>query len=102
MARATTRLLALLLVAAGAAPVAAQLRVVEVPISGHASLDSLARLGFEVADVRFIGGEQRAVVVVSSETESLLGRHGFKTTALSAARVTTGAAEDTFRIYRSF
>ena len=102
MARATTRLLALLLVAAGAAPVAAQLRVVEVPISGHASLDSLARLGFEVADVRFIGGEQRAVVVVSSETESLLGHHGFKTTALSAARVTTGAAEDTFRIYHSF
>ena len=100
MARPTTRLLALLL--CGATSVAAQLRVVEVPISGHASLDSLARLGFEVADVRVVGGAQRAVIVVSNETETLLGRRGFKTLPLSVARVTTGVAADTFRMYHSF
>src|SRR5213078_2771230 len=92
----------LLLAGVGVAPVAAQLRVVEVPIAGHSTLDSLARLGFEVADIRVIDGERRAVVVVSPETEALLGRRGFKTAPLSAARVTTGAAEDTFRMYHSF
>src|SRR3954463_13652463 len=64
MARATARLLALLGFGAGA-PASAQLRVVEVPIAGRASLDSLARLGFEVADVRTLDGAQRAVIVVS-------------------------------------
>jgi hypothetical protein len=100
MARPTARFLALLL--AGAAPAAAQLRVVEVPISGRASLDSLARLGFEVADIRTIDGAQRAVIVVSPETEALLGRRGFKTAPLTAARVTTGAAADTFGAFHSF
>src|SRR5256885_360704 len=101
MPRATARLLALLALG-GAAPASAQLRVVEVPIAGRASLDSLARLGFEVADVRIVDGAQRAVIVVSPETELLLGRRGFKTGPLTAARVTTGAAADTFRMYRSF
>src|SRR2546422_11449572 len=70
MARPATGLLALLLFGASAA--SAQLRIVEVPVAGRASLDSLARLGFEVADVRSIDGTQRAVIVVSPETESQL------------------------------
>jgi len=88
----------------GAAPASAQLRIVEVPIAGRASLDSLARLGFEVADVRSIGvgGMQRAVIVVSPETESQLVQHGFRVAAPSVARVTTGAAADTFRMFHSF
>jgi zinc carboxypeptidase len=100
MARGATGFLILLL--CGVAAASAQLRVVEVPISGRAGLDSLARLGFEVADVRTIGGSLRAVVVVSPETESRLAQRGFRTTALSAARVTTGAAADTFRAFHSF
>lgn len=100
MARGATGLLILLL--CGVAAASAQLRVVEVPISGRAGLDSLARLGFEVADVRAIGGSLRAVIVVSPETESRLAQRGFRTAALSGARVTTGAAADTFRAFRSF
>ena len=71
----------------GAAPASAQLRIVEVPIAGRASLDSLARLGFEVADVRSIGlgGTQRAVIVVSPETASQLVQHGFRVAAPSVA-----------------
>lgn len=80
----------------------AQLRVVEVPISGRASLDSLARLGFEVADVRSIDGALRAVIVVSPETEAQLSTRGFRVAAPSVARVTTGAAADTFRMFHSF
>ena len=103
MARGTAGLLALLLTGGGAAtPVLAQLRVVAVPISGRASLDSLARLGFEVADVRLIDGTQRAVIVVSPQTEAQLAAHGFRTQALGVARVTTGAAADTFRAFHSF
>ena len=103
MARGTAGLLALLLTGGGAAtPVLAQLRVVAVPISGRASLDSLARLGFEVADVRLIDGTQRAVIVVSPQTEAQLAARGFRTQALGVARVTTGAAADTFRAFHSF
>src|SRR3989442_14893496 len=49
MARGATGLLGLLLCGASAA--SGQLRVVEVPVAGRSGLDSLARLGFEVADV---------------------------------------------------
>ena len=91
-----------LLVFGGAVSLPAQLRVVEVPISGRASLDSLARLGFEVADVRSIDGAERAVIVVSPETELQLAQRGFRTRALSVARVTTGAAADTFHAFHSF
>jgi len=100
MARRAARVLALLLCAGGTA--AAQMRVVEVPVAGHASLDSLARLGFAVADVRSIDGGLRAVVVVSPQTALQLAQRGFKTAALSAAIVPAGAAADTFRAYRSF
>ncbi len=100
MARGATGLLALVLCGASALP--AQLRIVEVPIAGHASLDSLARLGFEVADVRAVGATLRAVIVVSPETESLLARRGFTLAPPTLARVTTGAAADTFRTFHSF
>ncbi|MFN2570443.1 MAG: M14 family metallopeptidase [Gemmatimonadales bacterium] len=86
----------------GATVAPAQLRIVEVPISGRASLDSLARLGFEVADVRTIGGMQRAVIVVSPQTTGLLMQRGFQVSPLSDARVATGAAGDTFRMFHSF
>ena len=102
MARGTAGLLALLVFGGGTAALPAQLRVVEVPISGRASLDSLARLGFEVADIRSTGGTQRAVIVVSPETEAQLAAHGFRTQALGVARVTTGAAADTFHSFHSF
>ncbi len=102
MARRTAGLLALLVFGGGTAALPAQLRVVEVPISGRASLDSLARLGFEVADIRSTGGTQRAVIVVSPETEAQLAAHGFRTQALGVARVTTGAAADTFHSFHSF
>ena len=84
-------------------PARAQLRPVEVAISGRAALDSLARLGFEVAGVRSFNGALRAVIVVSPETEPLLAQRGYKTDRVEgAARVTTGAAADTFRMFRSF
>lgn len=101
MARGATGLLALLLLGA-ATTAAAQLRVVEVPVSGHAGLDSLARLGFEIADVRGTGATLRAVIVVSPETESLLARRGFTMAPPAAERVTTGAAADTFHNFHSF
>lgn len=99
MARGTTGLLALVLCAAGTAR--AQLRPVEVPVSGRAGIDSLALLGFEVASVRLVDGTPRAVIVVSPETESLLARRGYKAESLPA-RVTTGAASDTSSIFPSF
>jgi hypothetical protein len=63
-------------------------------------MDSLARLGFEVASVRSFNGTLRAVIVVSPETEPLLARRGYRAERLPA--VTTGAATDTFRMFRSF
>ena len=98
MARRATRLLALLL-ATGAtvAPAAAQMRMAQVPISGRATLDSLARLGFEVADVRSLGGVDYAVIVLSPATAAQLSRSGFVATPL--ARV---SAADTFRMFHSF
>ncbi|HEV8265150.1 MAG TPA: M14 family zinc carboxypeptidase [Gemmatimonadales bacterium] len=99
MARHTPRLLALLLL--GAAPAAAQHRVVQVPVAGRAGLDSLAALGFEVAHVRSEGGALYAVVVVSPQTEALLARRGFLVQRLAGAPPAAPAA-DTFRVYQSF
>jgi len=69
----------------------------QVPIglrAGRATLDSLARLGFEVAGVREIDGVLYAVIVVTPETQG-------------AARPLTSAvpqapAADTFHAYQSF
>jgi hypothetical protein len=75
-------------------PAAAQLHMAEVRISGRATLDSLARLGFEVAGVREIGGELYAVIVVSPETAGLARP--------VASAVPATPAADTFRVYQSF
>lgn len=101
MARGATRLLTLLLCVAAAVPSAAraQLRPVDVEISGRASIDSLARLGFEVANVRSVNGALRAVIVVSPETEGLLLQRGFRTERLVPR---AGAVADTFHEFRSF
>src|SRR5262245_50122335 len=99
MARGAAGLLVLALGAAG--PARAQLRPVEVPISGRSGIDSLARLGFEVASVRVDHESLRAVIVVSPETEPLLLRRGYKTEP-PAARVTTGAPVDTSHVFPSF
>ena len=42
------------------------------------------------------------MIVVSPETESQLATRGFRVAAPSVARVTTGAAADTFRMFHSF
>jgi len=102
MARGTAGLLALVLSAAIAAAAPAQLRLAEVPISGRATLDSLARLGFEVADVRLANGTLRAALVVSPETESQLTARGFLVATPTLARVSAGAVEDTFHSFHSF
>ncbi|HWC75350.1 MAG TPA: M14 family zinc carboxypeptidase [Gemmatimonadales bacterium] len=102
MARHATGLLALLLCSAIAGRAAAQLRVLEVPVATRASLDSLARLGFEVADVRRVAGQLRAIVVASPETETRLVRAGFRTAIPSASLAPTQVAEDTFHTFHSF
>jgi Zinc carboxypeptidase len=102
MARGTAGLLALLCTAAAATAASAQLRPVEVPIAGRASLDSLARLGFEVASVRLVGGTLRASIVASPETEARLASFGFHPERPTLARVSAGAVEDTFRMFHSF
>jgi len=69
----------------------------EVPIgfrTGRAALDSLARLGFEVAGVREIDGALYAVIVVSPETRGLAR-------PLTSAVPATPAA-DTFHAFQSF
>jgi len=72
----------------------------QVPISkpgkigDRATLDSLARLGFEVASVREIAGVLYAVIVVSPETQ------GFAAPLMSAVAATPAA--DTFHVYQSF
>jgi hypothetical protein len=97
MARGAARVLGLLLCAA--LPAAAQLRPVAVPIAGRPSLDSLARLGFEIVSVHAAGGSLRAVIVVGPETEALLAQRGYRAEQL-IPRVP--AVADTFRQFRSF
>ena len=94
MARAATRLLVACFAFGCAAPLAAQHRMAEVPITSRATLDSLARLGFEVAGVRDVGGQLYAVIVVTAQNQG-------------AARALTAAvpeitAADTFQVYHSF
>jgi hypothetical protein len=97
MARRSSGLLAAL-AALVATPVAAQLRLVEVPIAGRAGVDSLARLGFEVAAVRVVDGALRAVIVAEAAGERTLAAAGYAPTPL----VALAAAHDTHRVYRSF
>ncbi len=81
-------------------PAAAQLRPLVVQVSGPAGLDSLARLGFEVALVRRGIAGLEAMVVASPETERLLLARGF-VLAPPPGLPPVGAA-DTFQVYRSF
>src|SRR3989449_7266729 len=100
MARGTLGLVALLLIAAGSAVAAQELRLAQVPVSGRAGLDSLARLGFEVADLRTVAGQLTAVIVVSTQTERLLAARGYPVAAVEAAPAAPAA--DTFKVFRSF
>jgi zinc carboxypeptidase len=75
--------------------------MVQVPVSGRAGLDSLARLGFEIADVRLVDGRLAAVIVVSPTTEQWLAARGTPVTAVAGAPAAPVAA-DTFRVFRSF
>ena len=96
MARRAPGLLAALALAA--APAVAQLRAVEVPIGGRAGVDSLSRLGFEVAAVRVVDGALRAVVVIDVPAERALLANGY----VPVAAFPAPAAADTFRTFRSF
>ena len=70
----------------------------EVRISGRGTLDSLARLGFEVAGVRDVGGVLYAVIVVTPQTQ---GAARPLTAAVPHITVEITAA-DTFQVYQSF
>lgn len=61
---------------------------------GRGTLDSLARLGFEVAGVRQINGAFYAVIVVTPQTQ------GFARPLTTAVPATPAA--DTFHVYQSF
>ena len=102
MARGAPGFLALLLWSAWAQRAPAQLRVLEVPVSGRPALDSLARLGFEVADVRRVAGELHAVIVVSPEAEAPLARAGYRTMLPALGLAPLAVGEDTFRTFHSF
>ncbi len=82
-------------------PLAGQLRLLAVPVSGPAGLDSLARLGFEVADVRATVHGLEAMVIASPETERLLGTRGFAAAPVPGVAA-AGAAGDSFTVFRSF
>ena len=98
MARRAAGLLALALL--GALPLAAQLRPVVVRVSGPAGLDSLARLGFEVAGARRTAAGLEAIVVASPDAERRLAAAGLAALPVPGAPV--GAAGDSFSVYRSF
>lgn len=100
MARAAARLLAAALVIAPATVAAQELRIAHVAIGGRAGLDSLARLGFEVASVRVVDGRALAAIVVSDRSAALLARAGYA--FLAAPSPPVARAADTFRVYRSF
>ena len=100
MARRTLRVVALWCLAA--TPAAAQLRVAEVPIGGPAGVDSLARLGFEVADVRRVAGRLYAVIVSESRGERRLAAVGYGVRALVLAPTAAATAADTYKVFRSF
>ena len=100
MAGRTLRAVALWCLAA--APAAAQLRVTEVPIGGPAGVDSLARLGFEVADVRRVAGRLYAVIVSEPRGERRLAAVGYGVRALVLAPTAAATAADTYKVFRSF
>lgn len=100
MARRAARLLGLAFVALPALATAQELRLAQVPIASRAGLDSLARLGFEVADVRVVNGRALATVVVSDRTAARLFAAGYE--VMMAVAPPALRLADTFRVYRSF
>ncbi|HMA44882.1 MAG TPA: M14 family metallopeptidase [Gemmatimonadales bacterium] len=101
MARRRAGILILALSAASATSAAAQLRPLAVRVSGPAGLDSLARLGFEVAGARAVAGGLEALIVASPETERALAGRGFLA-APPAGFPAAGPAGDSFTVFRSF
>ena len=101
MARRALGLLSLLL-GAIVPPAAPQLRLAQVPVTGRAGLDSLARLGFEVADVRQAAAALYAVIVVSPEAQAGLRARGYAVQPVPGAPPAAATIADTFRAYRSF
>jgi hypothetical protein len=99
MARRFTGILILALGAA--APAGAQLRPLAVRVSGPAGLDSLARLGFEVAGVRRVAGGLEAIVVASPDAERVLASRGYAGVSPVGAPA-AGPAGDSFTVFRSF
>ena len=93
----------LILALGAAAPAAAQLRPLAVRVSGPAGLDSLARLGFEVAGVRpvAVGGGLEAIVVASPDAERVLASRGYAGVPPAGAPA-VGPAGDSFTLFRSF
>ena len=98
MARRAAGILAVALVAA--LPLSAQLRPVIVRVSGPRGLDSLSRLGFEVAGARRTPAGLEAIVVASPATERLLAGAGLAVAPVPGAPL--GAAGDSFSVFRSF
>ena len=98
MARPAAGLLVVLSI--GALPLAAQLRPVAVRVSGPRGLDSLARLGFEVAGVRRTTAGLEAMIVASPESERRLAAAGLAVAPVPGVPV--GPAGDSFFVYRSF
>ncbi|MGE5759104.1 MAG: M14 family metallopeptidase, partial [Gemmatimonadota bacterium] len=101
MARRRAGILILALSAASATSAVAQLRPLAVRVSGPAGLDSLARLGFEVAGARAVAGGLEALIVASPETERALAGRGFLA-APPAGFPAAGPAGDSFTVFRSF
>lgn len=99
MARRTIGLLSLVAGLSGA--LAGQLRPLAVRVSGPAGLDSLARLGFEVSDVRRTASGLEALVVASEVTERLLASRGFFAAPVSGTP-SAQVAGDSFAVFRSF
>ena len=65
-------------------------------------MDSLARLGFEVAEVRSVDGRLFAVIVSEPRSEQRLAAVGYLVQPLAIAPTAAIAPADTYRVYRSF
>jgi hypothetical protein len=83
------------------AAVGQELRLALVPLAGRPDLDSLARLGFEVAAVRELDGRPHAVIVVSDRAQTELARAGYAA-VVAPEPAPAARLADSFTVYRSF
>jgi hypothetical protein len=81
-------------------PLGAQLRPLVVRVSGPAGLDSLVRLGFEIAGLRRTAQGLEAMIVASPEAARRLAGRALAAAPLPGMPV--GAAGDSFSVFRSF